>query len=406
MNMTIRDGIECSRPTNLTEEGTNVLVDDLLGESYLYFDQKVVTREAAHVEALAGGAQSLRLLPLRPMSQGGKSNASDFSAVGKLDEGETIQRVIKERRRSGGRREYLCRVHGDEQPRWLPQADVTPECLTVWETGEAARVDAANYERDKKARKVVRDAARPTEVYTFRETQQGKLLLSQTINTLKNAADNRKSDCTRAMARMREDDFKLHIIRTSDYKTAEKDAVTAGTAFGNRAEEFDYIGKHAFTIDKFKMKGSIPPEPTYDRIIRRVGKPPEDGTRKEWNYFTTEVTEVVPLGMVVCEHEDSEPAQVLDVLERHAIEARNLKPNYLRQHPGGKGSAIHKRPKSSVMLLIYGARYMPDAYRAKIQRINGKRKSTSGALANPGRQGSKPKGGSSAADAFRGMFGL
>ena len=37
-----RDADDCSRPTNLTEEGTNVLVDDLLGESYLYFDQKVV----------------------------------------------------------------------------------------------------------------------------------------------------------------------------------------------------------------------------------------------------------------------------------------------------------------------------------------------------------------------------
>ena len=69
------------------------------------------------------------------------------------------------------------------------------------------------------------------------------------------------------------------------------------------------------------------------------------------------------------------------------------------------------RIKSSVMLMIYGARYKPDKYRAKIWRINEKKSSKCGA-----REGrvhrdthadvASPRGSSSAADALFGMFGL
>jgi hypothetical protein len=204
---------------------------------------------------------------------------------------------------------------------------------------------------------------------------------------------------------MRADNFKLHTIRTSDPKRAEADAVKAGKEFGALASEFDYIGKHAFTINGFKMKGKIPPEPTFDRIVRQQGTPPEHRPREQ-DYFVCEVDEVVPLGVAVCTHEASSPADVLDTLERHAIDERNKRPGYLRQHPGGKGTAINKRPKSDVMLLIYGARYKPDAYRAKIRRIDEKRASTSSGRVHRVVDPPKPKGGSSAADAVKGMFGL
>ena len=88
------------------------------------------------------------------------------------------------------------------------------------------------------------------------------------------------------------------------------------------AGEFDYIGKHAFSINGFKMKGLIPPSPTFDRIVRFEGNPPEHHPREQ-DYFVTEVDEVEPLGVVVCTHEASNPTEVLDVLERHAIEERN-----------------------------------------------------------------------------------
>ena len=115
---------------------------------------------------------------------------------------------------------------------------------------------------------------------------------------------------------------------------------------------------------------------------------------------------LIPLGVVVCTHEASNPADVLDVLERHAIVERNKRPGYLRQTLGGKGAALSKRPKSDVMLLIYGARYKPDAYRAKIKRIDDGRSATSSSRSIRFADVAKPKGGSSAADAFKGMFGL
>ena len=138
----------------------------------------------------------------------------------------------------------------------------------------------------------------------------------------------------------------------------------------------------------------------------REGDPVETHGSKQSYYYVDEVDEVIPLGMVVCTHEASNPADVLDVLERHAIVERNKRPGNLRQHPGGKGGALSKRPKSDVMLLIYGARYKPDAYRAKIKRIDDGRSATSSSRSIRFADVAKPKGGSSAADAFKGMFGL
>ena len=115
---------------------------------------------------------------------------------------------------------------------------------------------------------------------------------------------------------------------------------------------------------------------------------------------------LIPLGVVVCTHEASNPADVLDVLERHAIVERNKRPGYLRQQLGGKGGALSERPKSDVMLLVYGARYKPDAYRAKIKRIDLKRSASSGPRSGRQKAAAKPEGGSSSTDAVKRMFGL
>ena len=81
------------------------------------------------------------------MSQGDRSNASGFTAVGEFAEWETVEYVFDDRRRTGGHREYLCRVGDFEEPRWLKATDVSGECLAVWEAGEAARIDKRDYER-------------------------------------------------------------------------------------------------------------------------------------------------------------------------------------------------------------------------------------------------------------------
>ena len=96
------------------------------------------------------------------MSQGGRSDTSDFSAVGRLQEGEVVEHVFDERRCSGNRgREYLCRLV-DSEPRWLAAKDVSGDNLTVWEAGEAARVDRQDYERAKKSRAAKREHEKPT----------------------------------------------------------------------------------------------------------------------------------------------------------------------------------------------------------------------------------------------------
>jgi len=340
-----------------------------------------------------------------PLSQGAASNASTFTEVGELAEDETVVHVFDDRRRTGGHRDYLCRVEEDEEARWLKAADVPGECLTVWEAGEAARIDKRDYDRSKDSRKRKRDAEARSEVQTFCDTEPGKFLLSQGVKTRSDAAPNRKSDCIRALGRMRQENFKLHTIRTSDPKRAMADAVMAGRAFGALAGEFDYVGKHAFTINGFKKNGKVPPDPTFCRIFRVEGDPPEHRPREQ-DYYVSEVEEVVPLGMAVCTHEAISLADVLDTMERQAIEACNSRPGRLRQGQGGKGTAISKRPKSAVMLLVYGARYKPDAYRAKIGRLAAKKSATAGPRAHRSVDQPKPEGGSSADDAVRGMFGL
>ena len=64
---------------------------------------------------------------------------------------------------------------GSGEARWLKAADVSGECLAVWEAGEAARVDKRDYERNKDSRKQKRDAEAATEVQTFRDSKQGKI---------------------------------------------------------------------------------------------------------------------------------------------------------------------------------------------------------------------------------------
>ena len=214
-------------------------------------------------------------------------------------------------------------------------------------------------------------------VHTFKETAIGKLVLSQKINTRSDAGPNRKSDCENAIKRMRSDDFKLYEIRSSSLDQQKSDAITAGKAIGALAQEFDCIGQHSFTTAPFVMDGKIPPQPTFERIIRIEGDAPADA--KPTAYYVELVNEVVPLGAAVCTHDDSSPKEVINTIERHAIATRNDRfPHLPRQGEGGDGQSLNKRPKSAVILLIYGARYKPAAYRSKMAKQAQKRKSTSG----------------------------
>ena len=170
------------------------------------------------------------------MSQGARSSGSSFSVVGKLEEDESVLHVFDDRRRTGGRREYLCRLRdgevGEGGSRWLKEDEVPGEQLTVWEAGEAARNDKHLYARAADKRKAKRDGEKATLVAAFKTTEWGRMLLSQKISSRKDAAPNRKPDCERALAEMGRDDFMIHTIATSDPKRADADAVKAGKAIG------------------------------------------------------------------------------------------------------------------------------------------------------------------------------
>lgn len=350
------------------------------------------------------------------------SNASGFSETEPAAEGEVIVRVIADRRRTGGKREYLCRITGDMRPRWRADNDVSEELLTVYESAEAVRIDREEYERSKDSRKRRRDEEKCTLVHTFRDSDIGKLLLSQTIRSRGGqAAPNRMPDVRLTMELLKEDGMELHEIRTSDDKRAVKDAVLAAESFGDRGGEFDYIGKHAIDCSEMVLNGSITPAPAFTRFIRDSRPNPTDadttaaavaaagtdraaaekaiaaGQRKESTHYVGEVERVVPLGAAVTTHDASDPAGILDVLERHSIKSRNSRAGFLQQGVGGKGSAITKRPKSLILLIVYGARYKPEVYRAKIDRIN---KSKSGGPAmGRNRRGGAGDVGSSRGDA-------
>ena len=152
------------------------------------------------------------------MSQGARSSCSAFSVVGKLEEDESVLHVFDDRRRTGGRREYLCRLQdgevGDGGSRWLKEDEVPGEQLTVWEAGEAARNDKLVYARAADKRKAKRDGEKATLVASFKSTEWGRLLLSQKIVGRKDTAPNRKPDCETALTEMGRDDFMIHTIAT------------------------------------------------------------------------------------------------------------------------------------------------------------------------------------------------
>ena len=194
---------------------------------------------------------------------------------------------------------------------------------------------------------------------------------------------NRKSDCENALKRMRSDDFKLYEIRSSSLDQQTSDAVTAGKAIGERAGEYDFIGQQSLTTASFKSGGKIPPQPTFERFIRVEGDVPAEP--KTCIYYVGLVKEVVPLGAAVCTHDDSTPKQVINTMERHAITARNNRFRHLlAQGEGATGSSMIARPKSALVLLIYGARYTPEAYRSKMASQQAKRKSTCGSRKSRG----------------------
>ena len=116
---------------------------------------------------------------------------------------------------------------------------------------------------------------------------------------------------------MRSDDFKLYEIRSSSLDQQTSDAVTAGQAIGALADEYDFIGQHAFTTASFRLGGETAPQPTFSRIVRAEGDVPADA--KPNTYYVKQVKEVVPLGAAVCTHVESTPKEAINTMERHAI---------------------------------------------------------------------------------------
>lgn len=161
----------------------------------------------------------------------------------------------------------------------------------------------------------------------------------------------------------------------------QSDATTAGKAIGLLAQEFDVVGQHAFSIKDFKQGGKIPPAPTFSRMIRDGREPPSIGEEMAGTYYLKHVTEVVPLGMVVCEHDSAETKVMLDTVERHAIRSRNARfPQQIPQGEGGKGSALVVRPKKMLMLMVYGARYKPAVYPQLMKARADRRSAMSGSM--------------------------
>ena len=311
------------------------------------------------------------------------SRVSNFTACGELGSDEAIEKIFAQRRRTGGRLEYHCDLRGGSEPRWLAAAALDAASLSAWEIVRATTLRADQEKRKRDARKRKRDEEAAMIVHTFKETAIGKLVLSQKINTNVSAGPNRKSDCENALKRMRSDGFKLYEIRSSSLDQQTSDAVTAGQAIGALADEYDFIGQHSFTTASFRSGGKTPPQPTFERIIRVEGDVPANA--KTNTYYVKQVKEVVPLGAAVCTHADSTPKEAINTIERHAITARNNRFPHLRaQGEGGDGGAITARPKSAVVLLIYGARYKPEAYHSKMAIQQAKRKSTSGPRKNRG----------------------
>ena len=96
-------------------------------------------------------------------------------------------------------------------------------------------------------------------------------------------------------------------------------------------------------------------------------------------YFVSDTSAIVPLDAAVCTHSESDPKATLNVMERQTIFHRNRRLFKLpQQGDGGDGTAMSARPKSSIILLVYGARFSEASYRDKHRVSLNKRKVNSG----------------------------
>ena len=145
------------------------------------------------------------------MSQG--SHAS--SACGELGEGEEIDQLFEARRRTGGHMQYHCTLLGTAETRWLPSDAVPPDAMAAWDLVVQANLRRDQEGRRRDDRKRLRDEAAQMEIRPFVETEVGKLVLSQRINTNRDAAVNRRPDCELAIKRMRDPGFLLYTARSS-----------------------------------------------------------------------------------------------------------------------------------------------------------------------------------------------
>ena len=65
-----------------------------------------------------------------------------------------------------------------------------------------------------------------------------------------------------------------------------------------------------------------------------------------------------------------------------------------------------KRPKSQILLVVYGARYKPEAFRKKNKAMGSSKDHKEGVQRRSVQLAEAAKANSSVADAFRGFFGM
>ena len=124
------------------------------------------------------------------MSQG--SATSRTTAVGELADGDEVQYIFSQRRRTGGKLEYLCKVFSAEpdgrvdsegRDEWLKPSDISASFLAEWEVMHSRRLEEVKHKDTSNKRRVQRDQVASMRVLTFKDSAMGKLLQSQTLKT-------------------------------------------------------------------------------------------------------------------------------------------------------------------------------------------------------------------------------
>ena len=196
------------------------------------------------------------------LSQG--SATSRTSAVGELADGDVVQYIFSQRRKTGGKYEYLCKIRGAEpdgrvdpegRDEWLKPSDISASSLAQWEVMVSRRLEETKHKDTSNKRRALRDEVASMRVIHFKESDVGKLMRSQIVKTREGAAPNRHTDSVGALVVMQE--ILLYEINSSSQAQCTADATKAGEQIAERAHDFDFIGQTAVSINDLRKNGRI-----------------------------------------------------------------------------------------------------------------------------------------------------